>query len=82
MDPGGPPTYRSMGEEDDLIPGTGVNMPQMNLGNQKFNQGGFPGKDPKFNAPNVDSKNLKLGEQIQGPNIKGGLNFEQKKESS
>jgi len=27
MDPGGPPTYRSMGEEDDLIQSTGVNMP-------------------------------------------------------
>jgi hypothetical protein len=63
MDPGGPPTYRSMGEEDDLIPGTGVNMPQMNLGgNAKFNPAGFPNKEPKFNAPNIDS--MKMGNNI------------------
>ena len=84
LDSGGPPTYRSIGEEDDLIPGTGVNMPQMNVSGK----GNFNGKDAKFNKPNMDSKNMKmggmgnLGGNIQGPNVKGNLNFEQNKESS
>ena len=76
----------SLGEEDDLIPGPGVNMPQMNLGgNTKFNQGNFNGKEPKFNSPNIDSKNMKMGNMggnMTGPNTKGALNFEQNKESS
>ena len=54
----GPPTYRSMGEEDDLIPGTGVNMPQMN--SNLGGKGNFNGKSP----PNTDFKNMKLGNNI------------------